>query len=344
MSPTDHIHVWVVRSELTKVRASGIVKMASLLDEHIDVTVHYIDGHEPSTMTASQVSAVASSEKCGVERFDALRRPLTLRHVSNALKHIAALRSIAESVDDQPHLVVEDDIVYGDEMGPTLAAVLRSPERSPMVMLGLPFGKSDSKPSPGPHFESLVNTFNVVPSCESYLVTPECARALLKFMEPIRFTTNVAISYAIHAAGIDATVTVPNVFMDGSKLGSHIGTIEANNPLIYNPDFHKVRALVTDPGSSEDDVRSALRDAKFSKHPEFVALAAALDARCGRYKDAEALFAGAYEVLRGNGAVVNGTSSILQSYIRLFRDIQTFPQETTQRAGGLQTTPTDSTR
>jgi len=320
MSDTKpRLHLWVIRSELTKIRAPGVAKLVSILGEAFEACAHYVDGHEPGAL-GDAASRVATTAKCGVERFDALQRVLTTRNLSNALKHCDALSGIAASRDTH-HLVVEDDVVYGENVVSMLGRLVGAlPADYEMVMTGLPYGSGAKDDTC--RLESFANVYNVSPSCDSYLITPAGAKALLPHMLPLRFATNVQLSYAMHKASSDVLVAVPNVFLDGSKLGSHIGTVEINSPLIYNPAFHRLKSLLSDAASLDADVEAAISAVRFERHPEIAALFARYHIRKKRFAQAIELFTDAYRVLSSNNAPINGTSEFLRQYIDAFRYVQ----------------------
>lgn len=317
-----HLSIWFVHSAATSGRRDGCEKLVSMLRSargapFESVVARYVTEHDADTLSMPDVQKNVSLEKTGDPNLDQLLRPLSLRHVSNFEKHRLALEEISRrGPAGGPCLVLEDDAVYGADVAAALSTALAATSDAPVAFLGLPYAR---KAEPAVEVESLANVFNVLPSCDAYTVTPAAAARLLPHMRPVRFATNVHLTYAINKAGLDAVVAVPNVFMDGSKLGSHLGTIDVNNPLIYNPEYHRLKALVA---ADSDEVAEFARGMKFQTNPEIQLVLGMHDVRKGRYADAKRRFESAYAVHSGGRSVMNGTSLLLQSYIDVFKHLQ----------------------
>lgn len=321
MESKPELNVWVIHSKLTKARKASTDRLITALQEGFNVNPFYIAEHDADELNLQDVKSIVSGDKVGIPIFDSVQKALSLRHVSNTLKHIKALQQIASSgVGNTVNMVIEDDVVYGDDMLQMLSTIVQKANGHEMIMLGLPYGKVKGEPKVVA-FESLANVYNILPSCDSYIITPAGASKMLQHMRPIRFMTNVQLSYAVRASNIDVIMSVPNVFLDGSKLGSHIGTVEVNNPLIYNPEYHALKTMVEDK-KPDRDVQDFVKSMKFDKHPEIMYLVATWHVVGQRYTEAKALYDQAYHILAQNAAVLNGSSIFLQQYINMFKYVQ----------------------
>ena len=270
------------------------------------------------------------------EEFRPLVRNMHIRQVSNAMKHMSALRRAAAAADE-PHqfrfsLVIEDDALFGDNVCAALrAAATHAPADADVVFLGLPSTKAPPKDEGSAIYDDVFALFNVLPACDSYLVTPAGAKALLSHMLPVRFPTNVQLTYALRCTSLKAYVSVPNVFVDGSKLGVYTCSLEANNKLIWNQHFCHLDALVKNDAAYADASGGAAVDAEFERiwaaqpfkeHPDVLVLKATHLAKSRRFREAEATYAAALAQYDKAGAVVNNTSDFLRAYISLHRDLQ----------------------
>ena len=247
-----------------------------LMDERIapmsrlGIVMRVLDD-EPEAITVDRLAGLADTDPSHVD--DATFRPLVrnmhIRQLSNTLKHAAALKAVAKDSmggeDDDGKgkgnnkgkgktgahrfsLVVEDDALFGQNIASTLrGACTLAPQDAGIVFLGLPSPVSAPTQEGVSVFDDAVERFQVLPACDSYLVTPAAAAALSEHMHPVRFPTNVQLTYAIRRAGIRAYLAVPNVFVDGSKLGVFACSLDPNNKLVWNQSFCKLDALVRSP-------------------------------------------------------------------------------------------------
>jgi hypothetical protein len=203
-----------------------------------------------------------------------------------------------------------------------LAEALRSapdtvpPGRS-LVLLGLPA-------TSGRH-QRLRDVYDITPVCDSYLVEPAAAAALAAAWLPLRFATNVQFVHAAALAGVEIFMSAPNVFVDGSKYGLHVSTLNTNNPLVLNSSFMEARRTLADPAAAAADlerVGMVLAASPFKNHPDFMHLRATLEQRRGQAARADVVFATAYRVFIDNNALMGSDSAFMMDYIENFRDVQ----------------------
>jgi hypothetical protein len=283
--------------------------------------VSFVDGYEPEELTPEVIRAVANLQKPGDPLFDGLLDNLHRRNLSNALKHYLALRHIADADPggEQDHLVLEDDVVAGEGFGPALTAVRqRGDKRADITFLGLP-APAGAPAQGAPDFDVRA-VYNVLPSCESYLVKAGAAAKLAAALLPVRFRTNVQLSYALRVVcpELSARATQPTVFMDGSKLGATVSTVEANNELIYNASFAALRKRLEEGPIALPEAR-AIAQRITSRHPDVQFRVGLVFLRAGDRQEARRRFEDVYAELKANNAVINSRSDFLKAYIDLHR-------------------------
>ncbi len=83
-------------------------------------------------------------------------------------------------------------------------------------------------------------------SKNAYLITPRCAEKLLKFLEKIRFTYKINLSYFIweNRYTIESYVYNKNTILEGSKIGLYTTSLNNNNYLYQNNEYLKLSQLV----------------------------------------------------------------------------------------------------
>ena len=318
----------------------GAVRAASLNLIHTRVapacltgTAEMVTSDEPNELVP-RIPTIVDVDASHIDdpSFKPLVKNMHVRQVSNTMKHVAALRR-ASNVDGDNNmrfsLILEDDALFGENVITALGyAVKDAPHDADIVFLGLPSTKQP--PSEGAVFDDVLALFGVLPACESYLVTPSAAARISAAMLPVRFQTNVQLTYAIKTLGIKAYLAVPNVFVDGSKLGVFTCSVDPNNRLMWNQPYCQMETIVRNmaaynvSGGAECDAefQKAWTDQPFKEHPDVLSIKATHLVRMGRLAEAHTVFAAALEIYDRNGSIVSNTSEFLRNYIAIFRDLQ----------------------
>jgi len=171
---------------------------------------------------------------------------------------------------------------------------------------------------------AVVPSNNVFPTCDSYIVNRDVARRLLEGFSPVRMSANKQLTFACHQAGIVSMYSVPNIFLDGSKVGRFVSCLQANNRLVYNMEYMKgVQTL--NKGGNASDVRMSIDELNASgcrEHPDVLFIRALLHARLSEYEAAQECFRAADDAYVKNGAIVQGDSEFLRAYIANFKHLQ----------------------
>ncbi len=321
------VHSAIVESRLPHVaRLIEILTSSGLFDSIRDEVVAV---HEPGTISAETIATSTDFSKIeegtGLEAFNSAIRPLHIRNVSNLLNHVEALRRVSKDEDGKEfHLVIEDDVVFGDKVADALVGAIEAlpvDGDGGLMFLGLPSaqreGEDEDNKSPAAPFFKF---YNVAPSCDSYLVTPAAARKLLEpgHVLPIKFPTNFQLSYALSKSGVATRFSRPNVFIDGSKFGVFTSSIEANNTLMMSSE-HMILAECVE-RNDLDGARSAYSTLRFRAHPDTMGLLAEIEHRHGNYVESKALFEACYRAYKDQSCVLTSASGFMQKYIAACKD------------------------
>jgi hypothetical protein len=232
------------------------------------------------------------------DKFAPMLGTMHVRQVCNAVAHARALAAIGNlPTPGDWGLVLEDDALYvgGDAAAGAAvseAAAEAATRGADVVMLGLP-GKGAS--SSASRFQDTWDSFTVLPACDSYLVTARAARLLAEALAVVRLPHAAALSAACQAAGLIVLTRVPNLFVDGSKLGAFPSGLEANNPLVWNMQY----CVATDALERRDFQRAhdAWAKDQFKSSPDALALRARVLVAEGdpaKREEAMAMFERAY--------------------------------------------------
>lgn len=276
----------------------------------------------PGMMTAEDVQA-----------YNSLHTNLHLRQLSCAMKHVAALRRIAELPEGHVGLVLEDDVQYTSKtalskvMEACNALVNTCKDGSGIAFLGFPIASNDDS-----GLSDFFATFKFFPpSVESYLVTPKAAKLLSESILPIRYMYHVHLGYMLKKlqSKIDAYVFKPSIFLDGSKAGAYLSSLLSQAHLIYNNDYMKVHQLLsdfvdgkvsaTDKNNLASSCMSVINASAIKEHPAMLHLQGKVHAiLLDDIGSARSLFEKAYEDITQQDAYINNETLILKDLIRSY--------------------------
>lgn len=319
--------VTIITSQLTAARRQHCETLVEEMKKEHEVEWRFMADHDPESVDRAFIESSVKLEALAdprLERFNKYIKTLHLRNVSNAKKHQAALQHVADAGDARPDtvfMVLEDDVLAGAEWSEKLKTTVTTiPEDAGWVSLGVPTRGSAA-------FQELGDPYEVLPCCESYIVKPSAARVLASAFFPVRYVTNVHLTYLLKSLKQRAYLCQPHVFLDGTKYGAFISVLNAGNQLILNSTYMGARRQLVDEGASDDeklrDIQESLRASTFGTHPDFMHLKAlAMWRRSGAHAAAE-VFGLALDTYDANNALINAESQFLRDYIALHRDLQT---------------------
>lgn len=316
-----NLNLYVVHSTVLESRKSNYVDLVRVLgtNPRIKVQAVVVTPHDPKDITQNDIQQLVNLSKLNDNSiWDSQIINMHVNQVSNALKHMRALTAISQAQDAENtlHLVVEDDVMYPSDVDQKLLQLARVlPDTHGITFMGLP-GKpaEDDKFS----FAPALTMLPMLPCCESYIASPEAAKALLAHFVPIRFTANKQLTYAAVKAGVTIQQSVPNVFSDGSKVGKFCSSLTPNSGLIFNTVWVAAWQLLQRKDATHDEyaaVERALASSDIDNHPDVLHMRARMVQKQGRYEEAHALFARADAAYTANQAIVNNESEFLAAYI-----------------------------
>jgi hypothetical protein len=306
-------------------------------------------GQEPAPSEAPGADAafVRDGVRLGVEeipeKFRKYVEAMQLRQVANARKHMDCLRAIAADGTAGTGgtggvgLVLEDDAVIGKDWKALLRSaagrVASADPESPggcIGFLGIPLPAAEESGAP----RSLLDYFEVSPVCDSYLVGPAAAACLSGGFLPIRFRTNVHLSYLAETLGGRAVAFRTNAFCDGSKLGTYASSLTVNNRLILNGEYTRARRILegmqgmTGARERKDAAAAAkelITSSPLKGNSDMLFLRAVCEAELAGPLQGRVAFAAAYAAAVKAGALINNESELLNSLIAQYGHVDAQP-------------------
>ena len=329
------LDIYIIHAQSLGVRkniVNELIQNLSKSGKWSKVTPMFITQHDPSEVNVELVKQMIKLDKsCDDPFFDQLIKNLHIKQISNSLKHMEALRTIATNTENGAStisLVIEDDVIFSEDIANKLSLVIEKTKKISAkwdaVYLGFP--QPTSVPA-NQEFAKASDHFRVNPTCDAYLVTKESAKRILDSLLPIRFSTNVQMSFLAKTKGIESYFAVPNIFADGTKYGLYISTLDCNNRLFLNPDYNNLATLIRSKDTYDEKDKKAIQDAlekvRYKNHPDVIYLVALYHAKSQNYQVAKVAFDEAYKIYTQNDTIINNSSEFLMNYINLFKFLQT---------------------
>jgi GR25 family glycosyltransferase involved in LPS biosynthesis len=285
----------------------------------------FISEYDPENIKVENISSLFSIEKTGNETFDRFANNLTLGQVSNALKHATAIQKASLSANIS--IILEDDVLYQDDIMPVIEDAIEKFSQDKSVtfsMLGMPSKVAVVQTSPISFIDSS-QQHPILPACDSYIMKPETASVLAQQIFPIKFIYNIHLSWIMTKTKIPLHMTNRNIFVDGSKYGAFLCSLDTNSILPFNMDFITIyqTILSASPTLTETELIDRLNNCKFQNHPAMLHLRALFLIKYKKdYVGARKILDNAFDILKQNNCVLNGTSPIMSTYVGLFKHLQ----------------------
>jgi hypothetical protein len=258
--------------------------------------------------------------------YNQFLKNMHLFQLSNAMKHYKALEYISNSGEDELNIVLEDDVVYEEKVCLLLEKMIDNlPSDYDMIFMGLP-GNLEIKDRNDIKYQNTSEVFRVLPYTDSYLITQSAAKKLYDQYLPIKFVGNIHLSYLIETLNLKTVLTLPNIFVDASKLGMFLSTLNPNNILVFNQDYMSLKSVVQKEGDLTEEEQKHFDElivkSNVQNNPDFMYMKAMYLAKLKKYKEAEQIYENAFNIYTANNCIVNHESMFLKDYIRLYKHLQ----------------------
>lgn len=322
------LNIYIIHSKALKEREASISNIVNKLRSQKYGSfnigeVFLIASNDPNDIPVEFIQksidySIINDSKLAI--FNQFIKNIHINQLSNTLKHGDALNKIISKPNDDLHLVIEDDALFGEDLCQTLDKLIGKITDESIIFLGLPSTATEQG-----DLSVQATTFDVIPIVDSYLITYDAAKMIHDNFFPIKFTSVFQMNYIIKRLGIKTYQTNRNVFVNGSKYGMFVSSLNPNNALIFNKDYVTVLELLNKPVNTAEEsqtVEALLKESPISKSPDFMYLVARYNIKEKKYADAEKLLSEAYNISLSNNGIINHESAMLKDFIRLFKHLQ----------------------
>lgn len=311
------INVYVVHAKALQHRKTLMERLQTLLQDTDAIKLKsftFVEEYDPGTPLPNvPVDGQPLPQDSVHNAYNAFFRQLKVAHVTNALKHKTAIDRIATCTPrpDEYHLILEDDALYRDTVIEDLTTALAKFEGG-FMLLGTPSGSGAINTQP------LKEVFKVMPCCDSYVIDVPTAKKISGAFFPIKFVTNIHLSYLLDLIDVKPLIAVPNVFVDGTKVGLFLSAIDSNSKMVFNEDYTNLSKAV-EQGTATPEMFAA---AQPQWHPELLHLKAQHQEKKGEYKAAKDTYEHALRMYDANAGIIDNQSELLRNFMRLYQHLQ----------------------
>jgi GR25 family glycosyltransferase involved in LPS biosynthesis len=343
MSQQRKINVFFIHAQWLKDRERVIGDFQKIITKYnfkdIKTTkIRVITEYEPGDINGDLISKTVSYDQIKDEDetlpidkklsfFNSLLRNLHVFQLSNSLKHYKALEEISKTSGEHDiNIILEDDILYEEKVCMLLEKIMQDLESDyGMIFLGLPSNIDTSKRQ-GIKYQNTSEVFRVLPYCDSYIISTASAKLLFDNYLPIKYVNNVQLSYVLEKIKMQSKLSLPNIFMDGSKYGLFLSVLNPNNALLFNNDYMKAKIMI-DKGEFKVDekkeIEKILKESMIAANPDMMHLSALYSLKNNNFSVAETIFENALKIYQSNNCILNHESQFLRDYIKLYKNLQT---------------------
>lgn len=321
VSSMKPVNFYILHSKQLTEREASVTSLTTLLSPMGNVQV--ITEYDPNEITPEFIQSHINYQQFqepALVKYNAHIKNIHIQQFSNTLKHYRALELIKSGSPDEFHIVLEDDMLYGDNIVESLKETLTKITDEKIVCLGLPIAEAQEANIKPVEFEQ-------VPFFDSYLVSPAFAQTLYDAYFPVRFTTVPHFNSLLTKLDVKASQATKNLFVNGSKYGLFVSTLNSNNILVLNKEYMAVAERLNKHVITPDDeafIKKINETTSIAKSPDFMYLMGNFLLRTKKYKEAEEVFKQSYSVIVGNHGIINHESLLLKDFIALYKYLQVY--------------------
>lgn len=260
-------------------------------------------------------------DKTNDEEFDQRIHPLAFEELSNYEKQREAWRRISEfpteSIATDLYMVIEDDAFILPNTENVIADIIRMLPTTTYDVATLSVSNT-SATTGSLGFLDFRKLGKILPSKESYFLSPRAARVLYAQSETIKFPIRTQMSYILWKnPSLEFVYPSMRTMIDGSKIGVTPSTVNGNNVLIYNQEFMELWRFVSIEKPPVREIREIYKKIQHLRNPDILHLYGVLLYRAGDIHEAQDAFVEAVELMKENQGLLTFRSEVLNNAINI---------------------------
>lgn len=328
-----NVHIYFIHAKWLQDRERVINELKKHLNKFkftsINIkTMQTIEDFDPEVIDSDVVKQnvnYTQLQDTKLAMYNQCFKNLHVHQLSNALKHAKAIELASKNPTEDVNIILEDDLIFEERMCISIEKIVRKLDIDfDLVFLGLPTNK-DVKNKTDVAFQKTSDVFKIIPYCDSYIISNRAAKMIADKYKPIKFINNIQLSYIIDSMNLKSQLVVPNIFMDGTKYGTFISSLNGTNGLIFNNEYNVAKTLISKDElipAEQQNLENVLANSGLRIHPDFCHLKALYLVKQKKYDEAKVVFEETYQKYKTTNSILNHESAFLKDYIRIFKHMQ----------------------
>lgn len=256
--------------------------------------------------------------------FNALIQPLNSCQISNIEKHREIYKNIMNKNNDEIHLIIEDDVVIGQEYVENIEILLKRLKNNTLDDWDILFTCLPSMNQEGQmSISSTRDIFNTLISKSSYFIKPNVCKKLYEYTYTFKFTLKNAISRFVYEnKDVKSMFLNKHTFLEGSKIGILPTTVNPNNFLFQNNQYIHLTNISNRPNITDKDVVEAEKICESAKNIEsadIYHIMGIIYYKNNDYQNAKKNMTTAVDILKKKKGYLHQNSEILNNCINMFQ-------------------------
>lgn len=324
------VDIHIIHSKTLTQRDKSVENIIAKIKSHDYLNLklgefHIVQSNDPDDIhlnTIQQIIDYSSIQDVALASFNQFTKNIHINQLSHTLKHLDTLQKISKS-DKDLHIVLEDDVLFAEDICSKLDDLFKQidPKIHNLTLLGIPSSNADEIASSSIELIPCEEKA-IIPVMESYIVTKHAAEILSTGFLPIKFTTMIQMNYILQKTGVKSYRSSKSIFVNGSKYGTFVSSLNPNNTLVFNQDYMTVYTMLQNNSFDDAKVLQIYENSSIKMSPDLMYLVGKYWSQRKDYKKAQELFQQAYNTALMNGAIVNHESVLLKDFIRLQKHLQ----------------------
>ena len=336
-----NLNIYLVHSDHLKNRIKYInttIDVLSKLAKKVGLNVKIKVVKEPSSdFIESNISTFNKNVKMekeegdlADEKFNSLISQLNVYQISNIEKHKAIYSQICTALDsetnqdDNVHLVIEDDVIVGQDYLENIENCFKDIHDGKLVDWDILFTCSSCVNQDSSI--SLIDSrdrYKVLLNKSSYFIRPNIAFKLKEYLNVYRYNLKTAMSKFIwDNKTVRSCVLNKHTLLEGSKVGIFPSSVNSKNYLYQNINYVNLVEIINVDVIDDDQFEKAeniFKELKYLESPDVLHTMGILYFKRCDYKNAKMYMSDACEKLFSAVGTIAKSSEIMSNSINIFQ-------------------------